>query len=42
MRYLERRNVNIKGIDRPRYVPVPIIEKPETPNDIAERQPPLR
>jgi hypothetical protein len=39
MRYLERRDVKIKGIDRPRYVPVPIIEKPEIPNGIAQRQP---
>ncbi len=24
MRYLERRDINVEGIDRPRYVPVPI------------------
>jgi hypothetical protein len=39
MRYLERRDINVEGIDRPRYVPVPIIEKPETPDNIAERRP---
>lgn len=29
MRYLERRDVNIKGIDRPRFIPVSLLERPE-------------
>ncbi len=29
MRYLELRDLNIKGIDRPRYAPVSLLERPE-------------
>jgi hypothetical protein len=29
MRYLERRDVNINGIDRPRFIPVSLLERPE-------------
>ncbi len=29
MRYLERRNPNLNGIDQPRHTPVSLLEKPE-------------
>jgi len=31
MRFLERRDLNMKGDDRPTYVPVPLLRVPETP-----------
>ena len=31
MRFLERRDLNMKGDDRPLYVPVPLLRVPETP-----------
>ena|ERR1700688_531578 len=31
MRFLERRDLNLKGDDRPTYVPVPLLRVPETP-----------
>jgi len=31
MRFLELRDVNLKGIDRPQGVPIPLLRVPETP-----------